>query len=101
MTKAEGLREQQARLYAKHGIYITWSCFYPHVITEEDGYPTELSNELPKRGEGRSTSIGWTASRGTTTSATGPAGTTSSPARSTTKATWASRGSGSRSAKVS
>ncbi len=102
MTTAEGLREQQARLYAKHGInmvrqhpvqavvgllrrdagsgrrafgpgrldewdrwfatlkkhgiYMTWSCFYPHVITEEDGYPEELYNELPQRGEGRSTS---------------------------------------------
>jgi len=102
MTGHEALRDQQARLYAKHGInmvrqhpveaaigvlqkdpqtgarsfdpqrldewdrwfatlkqrgiYMTWSCFYPHVITEDDGYPPELFAELPKRGEGRSTS---------------------------------------------
>ena len=38
------------------GIYMTWSCFYPHVITRDDGYPAELFAELPKAGRGRSTS---------------------------------------------
>jgi len=38
------------------GIYMAWSCFYPHVITREDGYPPELFRELPDRNEGRSTS---------------------------------------------
>ena len=101
MTKAADLREQQARLYAKHGvnmvrqhpvqsvvgvlrtrpdgcrsldpdkldtwdrwfaalkkqgIYMTWSCFYPHVITPDDGYPRELYSELPSRGAGKSSS---------------------------------------------
>ena len=102
MTHDEGLRDQQARLYAKHGInmirqhpvqavvgllendpqtgrrhfnaekldewdrwfatlkkhgiYMTWSCFYPHVITETDGYPAELYAELKKQGAGRSSS---------------------------------------------
>lgn len=40
----------------EHGIYMTWSLFYPHVITPDDGYPTELYNELPDRGVGKSTS---------------------------------------------
>jgi len=102
MTRAASLRDQQARLYAKHGvnmvrqhpveavvgvlrknpqtgkrefdsarldtwdrwfatlkkhgIYMTWSCFYPHVVTEDDGYDPELLAELPKRREGRSSS---------------------------------------------
>jgi len=38
------------------GIYMTWSSFYPHVITEEDGYPADLFEELPTHGEGRSSS---------------------------------------------
>ncbi|MFO8008576.1 MAG: beta-galactosidase [Candidatus Brocadiia bacterium] len=40
----------------KNGIYMTWSCFYPHVITPQDGYPEELYQELPDRGAGKSTS---------------------------------------------
>jgi len=41
----------------KHGIYMTWSSFYPHIITHEDQYPEELYAELPQqRGGGRSTS---------------------------------------------
>lgn len=39
-----------------NGIYMTWSLFYPHVITEADGYPSELYEELPNRGAGKSTS---------------------------------------------
>ena len=39
-----------------NGIYMTWSLFYPHVITPDDGYPTDLYNELPDRGAGKSTS---------------------------------------------
>jgi hypothetical protein len=39
-----------------HGIYMTWSSFYPHVITTDDGYPTNLYNELPASGAGKSTS---------------------------------------------
>jgi len=38
------------------GIYMTWSCFYPHVITPDDGYPRALFSELPDRGQGKSTS---------------------------------------------
>jgi hypothetical protein len=40
----------------EQGIYMTWSLFYPHVITPADGYPAHLYNELPDRGEGKSTS---------------------------------------------
>ena len=39
-----------------NGIYMTWSLFYPHVITPDDGYPQDLYNELPNRGAGKSTS---------------------------------------------
>ena len=39
-----------------NGIYMTWSLFYPHVITPYDGYPTELYDELPDKGAGKSTS---------------------------------------------
>ncbi len=39
-----------------NGIYMTWSCFYPHIITREDDYAAELYAELPDRGEGKSTS---------------------------------------------
>jgi len=39
-----------------NGIYMTWSLFYPHVITPDDGYPPELYSELPGRGAGKSTS---------------------------------------------
>jgi len=28
------------------GIYMNWIVFYPHVITPDDGYPTDLYNEL-------------------------------------------------------
>ena len=102
MTSAAALRDQQARLYAKHGvnmvrqhpveavvgvlakdpasgqrrfdpgrldewdkwfatlkkrgIYVTWSCFYPHVTTPDDGYPDELYNELKEARGGRSSS---------------------------------------------
>ncbi len=40
----------------KHGIYMTWSCFYPHAITPDDGYPADLYAELPGRRGGKSTS---------------------------------------------
>ncbi len=40
----------------ENGIYMTWSLFYPHVITPDDGYPQDLYNELPDRGAGKSTS---------------------------------------------
>ncbi len=39
-----------------NGIYMTWSLFYPHVITKTDGYPSELYEELPDKGAGKSTS---------------------------------------------
>ena len=39
-----------------NGIYMTWSLFYPHVITPDDGYPQDLYNELPDRDAGKSTS---------------------------------------------
>ncbi|MHC4627889.1 MAG: hypothetical protein ACYTDV_12990, partial [Planctomycetota bacterium] len=39
-----------------NGIYMTWSLFYPHVITAADGYPMDLYNDLPDRGAGKSTS---------------------------------------------
>ncbi|UCF16977.1 MAG: hypothetical protein JSW59_05855, partial [Phycisphaerales bacterium] len=39
-----------------NGIYMTWSLFYPHVITEADGYRSDLYAELPNRGPGKSTS---------------------------------------------
>jgi len=38
------------------GIHIDFSVFYPHVITEADGYDSDLYAELPDRGEGKSTS---------------------------------------------
>ncbi len=34
------------------GIYMTWSVFYPHWISAEDGYPPELLAELQKSGDG-------------------------------------------------
>jgi hypothetical protein len=40
----------------ENGIYMTWSLFYPHVITSDDGYPADLYDELPDRGVGKSTS---------------------------------------------
>ena len=40
----------------EQGIYMTWSLFYPHVITPADGYPADLYEELPDRGAGKSTS---------------------------------------------
>jgi len=40
----------------ENGIYMTWSLFYPHGITPDDGYPQELYNELPDKGAGKSTS---------------------------------------------
>ncbi|MGD2175988.1 MAG: beta-galactosidase, partial [Candidatus Brocadiaceae bacterium] len=40
----------------EQGIYMTWSCFYPHLITRADRYPAELYAELPDRGKGKSTS---------------------------------------------
>ncbi len=39
-----------------NGIYMTWSLFYPHVITPDDGYPQELYDELPGHGVGKSSS---------------------------------------------
>ena len=40
----------------ENGIYMTWSLFYPHVITPDDGYPQDLYDELPDSGAGKSTS---------------------------------------------
>ena len=42
----------------KHGIYMTWSSFYPHIITQDDGYPEELYRELPEQGGGGRSSSG-------------------------------------------
>jgi len=39
----------------ENGIYVTWSLFFPHLITVDDGYPSELYDELPTRGSGKST----------------------------------------------
>jgi len=39
-----------------NGIYMTWSLFYPHVITQADGYRMDLYDDLPDRGAGKSTS---------------------------------------------
>jgi hypothetical protein len=39
-----------------NGIYVDWSCFYPHVITLDDGYPAELYAELENAEGGKSTS---------------------------------------------
>ena len=36
------------------GVYMTFSSFFPHVVTEEDGIPDALFQELPSSGEGRS-----------------------------------------------
>jgi len=65
-TGAGGARELDAAKLAtfdrwfatlkKHGIYMAWSPFYPHVITPDDGYPQELYAELPDRGGGKSSS---------------------------------------------
>jgi hypothetical protein len=35
----------------KQGIYMTWSVFYPLMISKDDGYPPELLAELEKQGE--------------------------------------------------
>jgi len=35
-----------------HGIYMTWSVFYPLRISADDGYPPELLAELEKGGDG-------------------------------------------------
>jgi hypothetical protein len=46
--------EQWDRWFAelkKNGIYMTWSVFYPLLITAEDGYEPELLAELEKSGE--------------------------------------------------
>lgn len=40
----------------RHGIYMTWSCFYPHIIGPDDGYPADLYAELEDRDGGKSTS---------------------------------------------
>jgi hypothetical protein len=40
----------------ERGIYMDWSCFYPHVITRDDGYPANLYNELPDANGGKSSS---------------------------------------------
>jgi hypothetical protein len=38
------------------GIYFTFSSFYPHVVTEEDGIPEDVWDDLSEDGEGRSSS---------------------------------------------
>src|SRR5262249_50906124 len=38
------------------GIYMTWSVFYPHWISKDDGYPPELLAELQQRNGMYSTS---------------------------------------------
>ena len=40
----------------EHGIYMTWSVFYPLMISEDDGYDPELFAELEGRGGLKSTS---------------------------------------------
>jgi len=40
----------------ENGIYMDWSCFYPHIITPDDPYPADLRAELPDAGGGKSTS---------------------------------------------
>ena len=40
----------------ENGIYMDWSCFYPHIITPDDGYPADLYAELPNAEGGKSTS---------------------------------------------
>ncbi len=35
------------------GIYMTFSSFFPHVVTEEDGIPPDIYSELSDRGEGK------------------------------------------------
>jgi len=41
----------------EQGLYMAWSVFYPHVITEDDGYDPALFAELEdRRGHGKSTS---------------------------------------------
>ena len=42
----------------KHGIYMTWSVFYPLRISADDGYPPELLAELEKGGDGLYSTMG-------------------------------------------
>jgi len=39
----------------EHGIYMTWSLFYHHVVLANEGIDTELYNELPDHGGGKDT----------------------------------------------
>jgi hypothetical protein len=41
-----------------NGIYMDWSCFYPHDITPDDGYPADLYAELPDAGNGAKSTSG-------------------------------------------
>lgn len=43
-------------IFKDQGIYMTWSLFYPHVISPDDGYPADLYAELPDKGAGKSSS---------------------------------------------
>jgi hypothetical protein len=42
----------------KHGLYMTWSVFYPLTIGPDDGYDPELLAELPEAGGGRRSTSG-------------------------------------------
>ena len=38
------------------GVYMTFSTFYPHVVTEEDNIPSDIYDDLEDDGEGKSSS---------------------------------------------
>jgi len=38
------------------GVYVTFSSFYPHVVTEDDGIPDDVWEELSETSDGRSSS---------------------------------------------
>lgn len=42
--------------FKARGLYLTWSLFYPHIITPDDVYPEALFAELPSAGVGKSSS---------------------------------------------
>ncbi len=42
----------------KHGLYMTWSVFYPLTIGPQDGYDAKLFAELPDAGRGRKRTYG-------------------------------------------
>jgi glycosyl hydrolase family 42 (putative beta-galactosidase) len=42
----------------KHGLYMTWSVFYPLRISEDSGYPRDLLRELSRGSDGRYSTSG-------------------------------------------